>query len=141
MECEVALLDEVEQWYLSLVESDDDDAPAVTAAIDYLEREGPTLGRPVVDKVKGSRVHNMKELRPSGTSIRILFVFDPSGRRSCWSRETRPASGRSGTSTTSPEPKTATKRGSKSTNIEKPGGVEHGATLARGAGGGRRATR
>ncbi|QHN28947.1 type II toxin-antitoxin system RelE/ParE family toxin [Gordonia pseudamarae] len=77
MECEVVLLDDVEQWYLRLVESDDDDAAAVTAAIDYLEREGPTLGRPVVDKVKGSRVHNMKELRPSGTSIRILFVFDP----------------------------------------------------------------
>lgn len=78
MECEVVLLDEVEQWYLALVESDDDDdAVAVTAAIDYLEREGPTLGRPVVDKVKGSCVHNMKELRPSGTSIRILFVFDP----------------------------------------------------------------
>lgn len=77
MECEVVLLDEVEQWYLSLVESGDDDATAVTAAIDYLEREGPTLGRPVVDKVKGSRVHNMKELRPSGTSVRILFVFDP----------------------------------------------------------------
>ncbi|MDH6283958.1 type II toxin-antitoxin system RelE/ParE family toxin [Prescottella agglutinans] len=77
MKCEVVLLDEVEEWYLSLVEAGDDDADAVTAAIDYLEAEGPTLGRPVVDKVKGSRIHNMKELRPNGTSIRILFVFDP----------------------------------------------------------------
>ncbi|WP_336879565.1 type II toxin-antitoxin system RelE/ParE family toxin [Rhodococcus globerulus] len=77
MKCEIVLLDDVEEWYLSLVESGDDDAEAVTAAIDYLEAEGPTLGRPVVDKVKGSRIHNMKELRPHGTSIRILFVFDP----------------------------------------------------------------
>ncbi|WP_137725536.1 type II toxin-antitoxin system RelE/ParE family toxin [Prescottella subtropica] len=77
MRCEVVLLDEVEEWYLSLVASGDDDAAAVTAAIDYLEAEGPTLGRPAVDKVKGSRIHNMKELRPHGTSIRILFVFDP----------------------------------------------------------------
>jgi hypothetical protein len=35
------------------------------------------LGRPLADSIKGSRIHNMKELRPSGTSIRILFVFDP----------------------------------------------------------------
>ena len=71
MECEVVLLDDVEQWYLRLVESDDGDAAAVTAAID-----GVVVGA-AEDKVKGSRVHNMKELRPSGTSIRILFVFDP----------------------------------------------------------------
>jgi hypothetical protein len=38
----------------------------VTAAIDLLEMEGPTLGRPTVDKVKGSKFHSMKELRPAG---------------------------------------------------------------------------
>lgn len=38
---------------------------------------GPGLGRPWVDSIKGSRVHNMKELRPKFGSIRILFVFDP----------------------------------------------------------------
>ena len=27
--------------------------------------------------MKGSIRHNLKELRPLGTSIRILFVFDP----------------------------------------------------------------
>lgn len=40
----------------------------------------PALGRPLVDRVKGSCYHNMKELRPAsaGTSeIRILFAFDP----------------------------------------------------------------
>jgi hypothetical protein len=36
----------------------------VAAAIDMLAETGPALGRPLVDRVKGSRHHNMKELRP-----------------------------------------------------------------------------
>lgn len=70
----VLLLEEVEAWYFEL---DTEAMTAVTGAIDLLEQEGPTLGRPTVDKVKGSKFHNMKELRPAGTSIRILFLFDP----------------------------------------------------------------
>lgn len=35
------------------------------------------MGRPTVDKVSGSKFHSMKELRPAGTTIRILFIFDP----------------------------------------------------------------
>ncbi|WP_231965863.1 type II toxin-antitoxin system RelE/ParE family toxin [Mycobacterium sp. E802] len=38
----------------------------------------PRWAGPTVDKVNGSKFHNMKELRPAATSIRILFVFDPS---------------------------------------------------------------
>lgn len=37
------------------------------------------LGRPLVDHIKGSQHHNMKELRPGSTGnseIRILFAFD-----------------------------------------------------------------
>lgn len=71
---EVFLLNEVEDWYFTL---DAGSMAAVTGAIDLLELEGPTLGRPIVDKVAGSSFHNMKELRPAGTSIRILFIFDP----------------------------------------------------------------
>jgi hypothetical protein len=71
---DVILLEEVEHWYFAL--NDDAMAP-VTGAIDLLELEGPTLGRPTVDKVNGSKFHSMKELRPAGTSIRILFIFDP----------------------------------------------------------------
>jgi len=71
---DVILLEEVEAWYFSL---DDEAMTAVTGAIDLLELEGPTLGRPTVDKVKGSKFHSMKELPPAGTSIRILFIFDP----------------------------------------------------------------
>jgi hypothetical protein len=70
----VILLEEVERWYFSL---DADEIASVTGAIDLLEQEGPTLGRPAADKVKASKFHSMKELRPAGTSIRILFIFDP----------------------------------------------------------------
>ena len=74
---EVVLLDEVSEWFLGL---DGTTAELVAAAIDLLAAEGPTLGRPVVDRVKGSARHNMKELRPGSTGrteVRILFVFDP----------------------------------------------------------------
>lgn len=71
---DVILLDDVERWFFTL---DSDSMAAVAGAIDLLEREGPTLGRPIVDKINESRFHSMKELRPAGTSIRILFVFGP----------------------------------------------------------------
>ena len=40
----------------------------------------PNLGRPLVDRIKGSAIHNLKELHPGSacaTEVRILFVFDP----------------------------------------------------------------
>lgn len=61
------LLPQVERWFFAL---NRDAMASVTGAIDLLEMEGPTLGRPVVDKVNDSTFHNMKELRPAGTSIR-----------------------------------------------------------------------
>lgn len=61
----VLLLDEVEGWYFGL---DEESMTAVTGAIDLLEQEGPTLGRPTADTVEGSKFRNMKELRPAGTS-------------------------------------------------------------------------
>jgi hypothetical protein len=45
-----------------------------------LAEVGPNLGRPLVDRIKGSAIHNLKELRPGSagsTEVRILFVFDP----------------------------------------------------------------
>ncbi len=47
------------------------------AAIELLEQHGPTLGRPAVDRIEGSRHHNMKELRSFGGHLRALFAFDP----------------------------------------------------------------
>ncbi len=55
------------------------DKEALLAASRVLVSEGPTLGRPLVDTVVGSRHANMKELRPGSTGrteIRVLFAFD-----------------------------------------------------------------
>lgn len=52
---------------------------AVFAALEVLEREGPCLGCPLVDSLAGTRIKNLKELRPasSGRSeVRIIFAFD-----------------------------------------------------------------
>ncbi len=49
-------------------------------AITALLVEGPNLGRPLVDRIKGSTLHNLKELRPGSrgaSEVRILFIFDP----------------------------------------------------------------
>ncbi len=40
-----------------------------------LAEGGPNLGRPLVDTLIGSKIQNLKELRPG--TVRILFVFDP----------------------------------------------------------------
>ena len=52
----------------------------IFAALKSLEQEGPNLGRPLADTLSGSRVKNLKELRPAsprGSEIRIIFAFDP----------------------------------------------------------------
>lgn len=100
---EIVLLDDIETWLLD--EVDEVTYDLVAAAIDKLEHDGPTLGRPLVDKIKGSRLHNLKELRPGSagtTEVRILFIFDPrrnavllvagdkSGRWTDWYREAVP---------------------------------------------------
>lgn len=46
-------------------------------AIAELEAHGPALRRPIVDTLRHSRLAHLKELRPPGTTIRILFAFDP----------------------------------------------------------------
>lgn len=71
----VTLLDEVAEWLLALAKEDSDLADRVEAAINLLEQDGPSLGRPTADRIKGSKLHNLKELRAS--TVRILFVFDP----------------------------------------------------------------
>ncbi|MEU8217522.1 type II toxin-antitoxin system RelE/ParE family toxin [Micromonospora taraxaci] len=48
--------------------------------MDLLAEHGPALGRPLVDRLKGSPFHHMKELRPgsaAATEIRMIFAFDP----------------------------------------------------------------
>jgi hypothetical protein len=108
-EWDIYQTNEVAAWLADLQASDPKTADLVDDAIYALSYSGPTLGRPLVDIIVGSKIKNLKELRPgsSGTTqIRILFVFDPGGRRSCWSPATRPAAAAAGTTRRSPAPST-----------------------------------
>lgn len=76
-EWEIRVTDEWLAWFRTV---DRTSQALISEAIDRLADAGPSLGRPLVDRVKASQVHNLKELRPASTGrseIRILFVFDP----------------------------------------------------------------
>ncbi|MEV5818667.1 type II toxin-antitoxin system RelE/ParE family toxin [Micromonospora haikouensis] len=102
---QVVLVAPVEEWFLGLCKSDPITANRILEAIDHLAEAGPGLGRPMVDRIHGSRLHNLKELRPGSagrSEIRLLFVFDiereaviliagdKAGRWSQWYRENIP---------------------------------------------------
>jgi hypothetical protein len=76
MTWEIETLALFDEWWEGL---DTDTQEDIAAAVRILEERGPTLGRPLVDTLKGSRHRNMKELRvsSSGSELRILFAFDP----------------------------------------------------------------
>jgi hypothetical protein len=79
MAWQIHLEPEVKEWLHAMRTDDRDTLMDISAAINNLKAQGPTLGRPLVDKIKSSALHNLKELRPgsTGTSeIRILFIFD-----------------------------------------------------------------
>ena len=67
-------------WFTALIKEDLASAVQVAQAVAALREEGPALGRPLVDRVQGSRIHHLKELRPGSagrSQIRVLFAFDP----------------------------------------------------------------
>ncbi|MFG1868991.1 type II toxin-antitoxin system RelE/ParE family toxin [Micromonospora arborensis] len=77
---DVKLHPEVEEWFLDLCRTDPASADLISEAIDLLTEHGPALGRPLVDRLKGSSFHHMKELRPGSagsTEVRMIFAFDP----------------------------------------------------------------
>ena len=77
---QVKLHPEVEAWFVELCHTDPVSADLVAEAIDLLAERGPALGRPLVDRLKGSMFHHMKELRPGSagsTEVRMIFAFDP----------------------------------------------------------------
>lgn len=76
MPWEIEVSNEFKEWYDSL---NDGEIESVNAAVETLEQLGPTLGRPLVDTLNGSKHSNMKELRVQhyGKPYRILFAFDP----------------------------------------------------------------
>ena len=69
---DIEVTDQFVEWWDGLTAEEQD---PIEAAIDVLEQRGPSLGRPLVDGITGSRHANMKELRPGTT--RVLFAFDP----------------------------------------------------------------
>jgi hypothetical protein len=76
MSWEVEVSDEFRDWYEAL---DEEEQASVIFSVDLLRIDGPALGRPHVDTLKGSRHSNMKELRvqQQGKPWRVLFAFDP----------------------------------------------------------------
>ena len=92
---EIIVTDEFARWYDTL---EDDQADALDARVELLRDLGPALGRPTVDRVTGSALDNLKELRVrSGGELRVLLPSTPSGVRCSSSAETRPGPGRPGT--------------------------------------------
>lgn len=80
MAWELYLTDEVDAWLTALATSDRESYALVVAGIEVLAEVGPNLGRPLVDRIKGSSLHNLKELRPGSAGsgeLRVLFTFDP----------------------------------------------------------------
>ena len=63
---------EYRKWFRSLP---DKDKVRLRRAHERLASEGPLLGRPHADTVKGSRHSNLKELRTPGT-VRAFYAFD-----------------------------------------------------------------
>ena len=80
MAWKIVVVEPVRSWLHGLRRTDRGTLRQIAAAIDALEEEGPSLGRPLVDTVRGSSRANLKELRPGSTGaseVRMLFVFDP----------------------------------------------------------------
>ncbi|CAN5825900.1 hypothetical protein BH24ACT5_BH24ACT5_30550 [soil metagenome] len=63
------------EWFGDLDESVQD---PIIAVVEMLAEQGPRLDRPHADRIKGSKHHNMKELRPRDAAkrCRVLFIFD-----------------------------------------------------------------
>ncbi len=76
----VKVTEEYATRFTTLIKDDLASAVQVAQAVAALREEGPTLGRPLVDRLKGAKVHHLKELRPGSkgrSEIRIIFAFDP----------------------------------------------------------------
>ena len=84
MSWEIILVPEVHDWYLTL---DEISASLVRDSVELLAEHGPALGRPAADRITGSSLHNLKELRP-GSAGRprsgSCSSSTRSARPSCW---------------------------------------------------------
>jgi hypothetical protein len=72
-------INRTEEFLLWIADLDEDAKEAIFKNLSILKEFGPSLGRPLVDHIKGSKVKNLKELRVQNKNrvIRIFFAFDP----------------------------------------------------------------
>jgi hypothetical protein len=73
---EVEYTDEFEEWWMTLIESEQID---VDANVRLLEEYGPNLKYPYSSGINGSAFPHMRELRiqHAGQPYRVLYAFDP----------------------------------------------------------------
>jgi hypothetical protein len=74
---EVITSENYDNW---LIEQSKDTQIAILGKVYLLEEQGPNLGRPHADTLKGSKkLSNLKELRPKTDAhvFRIAYIFDP----------------------------------------------------------------
>ena len=76
MAWEVEYTDEFEQWWLQLLERQQED---VGMRVEMLRRQGPNLSFPHSSDVRTSHHGRMRELRiqSGGRPIRVFYAFDP----------------------------------------------------------------
>ena len=72
---EVLTTSHFDKWFANV---DNIGKKDILAIVEVLKNFGPTLGRPYVDTLKGSKIPNLKELRirSIGRPFRVLFIFD-----------------------------------------------------------------
>jgi hypothetical protein len=72
---------EAREWLHEIRKTDRLTAALIGQAIQHvIDGRGPDKGRPLVDRIKGSQLHHLKELRPASTGeteVGILFIVDP----------------------------------------------------------------
>lgn len=61
----LVMTSQVRDWLHALRSGDPVTRRLVAEAIDRLLDDGPALGRPLADRIAGSQLHNLKELRPA----------------------------------------------------------------------------
>lgn len=77
---QIIVVEPAKSWLHGLRRTDPETLRQISAALDQVAREGPGLGRPLVDTLQGSSISNLKELRPGSTGrteVRLIFAFDP----------------------------------------------------------------
>jgi len=82
---------EVREWLHEVRKTDRLTAALIGQAIQHvIDGRGPDEGRPLVDRIKGSQLHHLKELRPASTSdTEVRILAGPSEAGSVWQQEFR----------------------------------------------------